>query len=221
MLLRSPAPSDPARAQAAPDLRTEVRLTTALGVPLALGELGWMSTYIVDALMIGRLHDSALPIAASSLGNTIFYAIVFCAIYLLNGLETLIAQAFGRGEREECVFLLAQSFWIALVATPLVMLATLGMLHLLPRFGTPAGLVAETQRYTRVLIWSAPPLMAYMALRRFLQSINRVALVSISLITGSPVNFLFDWIFMFGHAGSPAMGIAGSGWSTCVVSTLR
>ena len=170
--------------------------------------------------MIGRLHDSALPIAASSLGNTIFYAIVFCAIYLLNGLETLIAQAFGRGEQDECVYLLAQSFWIVLVATPLVMLATLGMLHLLPHFGTPRDLVLETQRYTHVLIWSAAPLMAYMALRRFLQSMNRVALVSVSLITGSPVNFLFDWVFMFGHMGAPAMGVAGSGWSTLVVRTF-
>lgn len=217
MLLQSSDQSDPARAKAAPNLRTELRLTSALGGPLALGEIGWMSTYIVDALMIGRLHDSAMPIAASSLGNTIFYAIVFCAIYLLNGLETLIAQAFGRGEDQECVYLLVQSFWIVLIATPVVMLATMGMIALLPHFGTPAPLVAEAQRYTRVLIWSTAPLMAYMALRRFLQSINRVGLITASLITGSPVNFLFDWVFMFGHFGASAMGLPGSGLSTCVV----
>lgn len=176
-----------------------------------------MSTYIVDALMIGRLDHSALPIAASSLGNTVFYAIVFCAIYLLNGLETLIAQAFGRGEENECVFLLVQSFWIVLVGTPLVMLGTLGTLHLLPHFGTPPDIVAETSRYLHALVWSTGPLMAYMALRRFLQSINRVALISASLITASVVNLAFDWVFLFGHWGAPAMGVAGSGWATCVV----
>jgi multidrug resistance protein, MATE family len=176
-----------------------------------------MSTYIVDALMVGRLHNSALPIAASSLGNTIFYAIVFCAIYLLNGLETLIAQAFGRGEDQECVHLLMQSLWIVLIGTPLVMLGTTGALHLLPHFGTPADIAAETGRYVHALVWSTAPLMLYMALRRFLQSINRVALISVSLITASVVNFVFDWAFLFGHLGARAMGIAGSGWSTCVV----
>lgn len=176
-----------------------------------------MSTYIVDALMIGRLHDSALPIAASSLGNTIFYAIVFCAIYLLNGLETLIAQAFGRGEDNECVFLLVQSFWIIAFAAPLVMLGTLGSLRLLPHLGTPLEIVRETSRYVHALVWSTAPLMVYMALRRFLQSISRVNLVSVSLITASPVNLLFDWMFLFGHLGAPALGVAGSGWSTCVV----
>ena len=198
-------------------MRTELRLTALLGSPLALGELGWMSTYIVDALMVGRLSNSPLAISASSLGNTIFYAIVFSAIYLLNGLETLIAQAFGRGEQQECVYLLAQSFWIAIVATPIVVLLTLGALHLLPYFGTPPEIVAETARYVHALTWSTAPLMAYMALRRFLQSINHVALISVSLVTASLVNFVGDWAFLFGHLGAHAMGIAGSGWSTCVV----
>ncbi len=205
------------RARVAETLRSELRFTLRLGGPLALGELGWMSTYIVDALMVGRLHNSPLAISASSLGNTIFYAIVFLAIYMLNGLETLIAQAFGRGEQEECVYLLVQACWIAIVGTPLVMLGTLGALHLLPHLGTPAEIVRETTIYTHALVWSTAPLMAYMALRRFLQSINNVLLVSASLITASVVNFLGDWALCFGHLGAPALGIAGSGWSTCIV----
>jgi hypothetical protein len=88
-----PLRPDYSRAHEAKSLRSEIGYTLRLGGPLALGELGWMSTYIVDALMIGRLANSPLAISASSLGNTIFYAIVFCAIYLMNGLETLIAQA--------------------------------------------------------------------------------------------------------------------------------
>jgi len=176
-----------------------------------------MSTYIVDALMVGRLPNSPLAISASSLGNTIFYAIAFCAIFLLNGLETLAAQAFGRGEPQECTYLLVQSCWIAVFATPIVMLSTLGLVHLLPHFGTPPEIVAETGRYVHALIWSTAPLMAYMALRRFLQSINRVVLISVSLVTASLVNFVGDWAFLFGHLGAHSMGIAGSGWSTCVV----
>ena len=198
-------------------MRSELRLTTMLGGPLALGELGWMSTYIVDALMVGRLVNSPLAISASSLGNTIFYAIAFCAIFLLNGLETLAAQAFGRGERQECVYLLIQALWIAVVATPAVMLSTLGVLWLLPHLGTPPEIVSETGRYVHALIWSTAPLMAYMALRRFLQSVNRVVLISVSLVTASLVNFIGDWAFLFGHLGAHSLGIAGSGWSTCVV----
>ena len=206
-----------AQAGTAGTRRSEMRMTLRLGGPLALGELGWMSTYIVDALMIGRLPHSALSIAASSLGNTIFYALAFFVIYLMNGLEAYVAQAFGRGDNDECVRLLAQSMWIVLVGTPLVMLATMGSLHLLPWFGTPPEIVAETHRYLRALIWSTAPLMLYMALRRYLQSLNRVVLISLSLITAGVVNFVGDWALLYGHLGAPAMGVAGSGWATCVV----
>ena len=206
-----------ARPREAFSLASEIRFTLRLGAPLALGELGWMSTYIIDALMIGRLPNSALPIAASSLGNTIFYAIVFFFIYLMNGLETLIAQAYGRNDGKECVHLLAQSFWFISLGTPLVIGLTLAALWLLPHFGTPQDIVDETSRYLRPLVWSTAPLMAYMALRRYLQSVDNVAWVTLSLITAAAVNWFFDWVFLFGHLGFRPMGIAGSAWATLAV----
>ena len=203
-------------ARVAHTFKREVINTLRLGGPLALGELGWMSTYIVDALMLGRLH-SPIAIAASSLGNTIYYAIVFCAIYLMNGLETLIAQAYGRADTDECMRLLGQSIWFILLGTPLVMLSSLGCLRLLPHLDIPADIVAETTRYMYPLVWSTAPLMAYMALRRFLQSVDNVFWVSLSLITASLVNWLGDYTFLFGHFGAHPMGVAGSAWGTLVV----
>lgn len=203
--------------QASTPFGRELLASIRIGGPLALGELGWMSTYIVDAMMIGRLSHSALSIAASSLGNTIYYAIAFFAIYMLNGLETFVAQAAGQGNRSESVRMLSQSMWIVLLGTPLVVVASLGAASLLPHLGTSPEVYAETQRYLHALVWSTAPLMLYMALRRFLQSINRVLLVSASLISSGLVNWFFDWCLLFGHAHLPALGIAGSGWSTVLV----
>ncbi len=179
-----------------------------------------MSTYIVDAIMVGRLPHSALSIAASSLGNTIYYAIAFCAIRLLTGLETLAAQAYGRDTpegRDEAVHLFAQSLWFVLLGTPAVMLLTLGSLPLLRLFGIAPEIVSETSRYLHALIWSTAPLLLYMATRRYLQSVNRVVLISISLLTANLVNWLGDYAFLFGHFGVRPLGLAGSAWATCVV----
>ncbi len=178
-----------------------------------------MSTYLVDGLMIARLPANYSPLAqaAALLGNTIFYAIVFSAIYLLNGLETLVAQAYGQGRRDECLHLLGQSLWIILFATPAVMLLTLGAVALLPLFGTPHDVVVETGRYVRPLVLSTLPLMLYMALRRYLQSVNNVVWVAASLITAAAVNWFGDWVFLLGRLGVPSLGIAGSAWGTLLV----
>jgi MATE family multidrug resistance protein len=182
-----------------------------------LGEMGWMSTYIVDALMIGRLPHSALSISASSLGNTIFYAIAFCAIGLLTGLQTLTAQAYGRGNEQDGALTVAQACLMVAVLTPLVMLATLASIPLLSVFKTPPDIIAETSRYLHALVWSTAPLLLYWGLRKYLQSVDRVILITVSLVSSSFVNFVADWAFLYGHLGLPKFGIAGSGWATVVV----
>ncbi len=204
-------------ARPASTLGEEILLTSRMGIPLALGEMGWMSTYIVDALMIGRLPHSALSIAASSLGNTIFYAIAFCAIGLMTGLQTLTAQAFGRGDEPECHRLLVQALWIDAALTPIAMGVTLASIPALRWFGTPPDIVDETSRYLHALVWSTAPLLLYWTLRRYLQSLDRVLFIVLSLLSSGLVNFAADWAFLYGHLGLPRFGIAGSGWATCVV----
>ena len=97
------------------------------------------------------------------------------------------------------------------------MLLTLGSLPLLRLFGIAPEIVSETSRYLHALIWSTAPLLLYMATRRYLQSVNRVVLISISLLTANLVNWLGDYAFLFGHFGVRPLGLAGSAWATCVV----
>ncbi len=208
-----------ARTQAIPSrsFGSELRLTGRLGTPLAIGELGWMSTYIIDAIMVGRMPHSALAISASSLGNSLFYAIAFAGVGLLFGLDTLVSQAFGRGDAEDGLFSLVQSLFVVAVCTPVVMLLAtlappaLALLHVDPQ------IIAVTTTYMAALRWSAAPLLLYMAVRHYLQAIDRPGWVMISLLTANLVNWLCDWLFIYGHWGFRAHGIAGSGWATCVV----
>ncbi len=195
-------------------LPSELRLTARLGTPLAIGELGWMSTYIVDAIMVGKMAHSALAISASSLGNSIFSAFIFCAIGLLYGLDALVSQAFGRREPEDGLYSLVQSCFIVAACAPIVIAATLAAPYALTRLHVDAAIVSETTHYLHALVWSAVPLLLYMAVRHYLQAIDRTGWVMISLLTANLVNLAGDWALIYGHLGFRAMGIAGSGWAT-------
>ncbi len=205
------------RAIPSTSFRSELRLTTRLGAPLALGELGWMSTYLVDARMVGHMPHSTMAIAASSLGNSLFYAIAFMGVGLLYGLDALVSQAYGRGDAEDGLHSLVQSLFLVAICTPIVMLlstlAPLGLswLHVDPE------IVRGTASYVAALRWSAAPLLLYMAVRHYLQAIDRPGWVMASLLTANLVNWWFDWLLIYGHGPFRAYGIAGSGWATCVV----
>jgi multidrug resistance protein, MATE family len=66
------------------------------------------------------------------------------------------------------------------------------------------------------LAWGLLPLFVFSAVRRYLQSINVVKAVTFTLVSANIVNFAGNWVLMYGHLGAPAMGLAGSGWSTTI-----
>ncbi len=201
-----------------PEIRAEMALElevmTRLSAPLALAEVGWMAMGVVDTMFVGRV--SAEAIGALSVGTTVFYGVGIFASGLLLGLDTLVAQAFGAGDREDCRHSLINGIWLALFLMPMVMTLVPASLPLLTWFGVDRGVLHETGPYLHALNWSAPPLLLYFALRRYLQSVGKVRPIMITLLTANAVNLIANWILVFGNLGAPRMGVEGSGWATCL-----
>ncbi len=185
-----------------------------LAMPLVLAELGWMAMGIVDTMIVGRL--SAEAIGAVSLGTSVLNTIGIFASGLLLGLDTFVAQAFGAGDREDCRRSLINGVWLAIFLVLPVMALIGSTVPLLSRAGIDPAVMRETRPYIYAIVWSVPPLMLYFGIRRYLQSVNIVRPVMITLISANLVNLAGNWIFVFGNLGMPRFGTAGSGWATCV-----
>ena len=194
----------------------EIRPTLQLALPLVLAELGWMSMAIVDTMMVGRLPNSAIAMGAVSLGSAIFIVLALFGEGLLLGLDTLVAQAFGAGQREDCHRSLINGVYLSLALTPLLSAPIFLMPRLLRSIHVDPALMHETMPYTYALVWGMLPLFLYFAVRRCLQAMNMVRPVAFALVTANIINALFNWILIYGKWGFPAMGTVGSGWSTAI-----
>jgi MATE family multidrug resistance protein len=196
--------------------RGEFRPTLRLAIPLVLAELGWMSMAIVDTMMVGRLPNSATAMGAVSLGSSLFIVLALFGGGLLMGLDTLVSQAFGAGQREDCHRSLVNSIYLSIVLTPLLA----GPLWLLPsllgKMQVDPGVLSLAIPYTKALAAGLLPLLLYFAVRRCLQAMNMVRPVAFALVSANIVNALGNWILVYGKFGVPAMGAVGSGWSTAI-----
>jgi MATE family multidrug resistance protein len=197
-------------------VRSEIRPMAGLAGPLVLAEIGWMSMAIVDTMMVGRLPNSAVAIGAVSLGSIIFHTLVFFGGGLLIGLDTLVSQAFGAGQVEDCHHSLVNGIYFSVVITPVLMSANWWLMPYLQRVGVDSQVLQLAIAYTRALGWGTLPLLLYFAVRRTLQAMNMVKAVAFALITANVVNALGNWILIYGKFGAPRMGTVGSGWSTCI-----
>ena len=184
----------------------------ALSAPVVMAELGWVTMGIVDTLMVGRLGPDA--IGAVGLASVLFFAIAVFAMGLLLGLDPLVARAFGANRIDECHHWLVAGVWLGvLVSLPLVAVVYL-MTASLGDWGLPPEVLILSRPYLSILAWSLPPLLVYVAFRRYLQAMNVVRPVMVALVAANLVNAGANWILIFGRLGAPAMGVRGSAYAT-------
>ncbi len=187
-----------------------------LASPLVLAELGWMSMGIVDTMMVGRLRESAEAMGAVSIGGVLFYSVAIFGMGLLLGLDTLVSNAFGAGNLEDCNRSLLSGVYVSLFLAPILMGFIWLCVPVLHSFGIHPAVLRQAIPYLRAINWSTFPLLLYFAFRRYLQGMNLVKPVMFAVISANLVNAFGNWILIYGHLGAPAMGAEGSGWSTCV-----
>ncbi len=199
--------------------RSELRPTLRMALPLVLAELGWMSMVIVDTMMVGRLPYSAEAIGAVSISSSIFIVFAFFAEGLMAGLDTLVSQAFGAGNREDCHRSLVNSIYLTIAVAPFLAIPVWYIPLYFEQFGVTHSVAVLATPYMRTLAAGLLPLILYFAVRRALQGMNMVRPIAFALVTANIVNVLGNYVLIFGKFGFPALGVTGSGWATAISRT--
>jgi len=184
----------------------------ALAIPVVLSELGWSVEGIVDTIMVGRLGPAA--IGAVALGNAVYYVPAFFGMGLLLGLDTLVSQAYGRHDHDDCHKWLAQGIYLALLVTPLLMLLAFLASFGFVRCGIHPAVAAPAGAYLRILAWGTLPLLLYGGTRRYLQGVGDVRVLTVTVFAANLVNWFGNWVLIYGKLGMPALGVNGSAIST-------
>ena len=168
----------------------------------------------VDTIMVGPLGPAA--IGALGVSNSAFYSIAIFGMGLLLGLDTLVSQSHGAGDKADTHHSLAQGVYSAIfIAIPLTVIF-LFLPAVFRAFGINPEVSALAELFVRTLNWSTLPLLLYGAFRRYLQGIGHVRPVMFVLVSANLVNWFFNWLLIQGRWGFPALGVTGSALSTCL-----
>ncbi|MFN7924709.1 MAG: MATE family efflux transporter [Bryobacteraceae bacterium] len=197
-----------------PALREQAPPVLRLAIPLVVGELGWMTMGLVDTMMVGRLSKEAM--GGVSVAGILFYTVATFGMGVLCGLDTLVSQAFGAEDIDDCHRWLVSGLWLAAALVAPSMLVAAAWAPLMRLAGVHRDVLPAATEYIYAVLWSLPPLYLYTALRRYLQARNLVGGVMFSLVSANLINAGVNWLLIFGHWGFPRMGAAGAGWATTI-----
>jgi MATE family multidrug resistance protein len=193
-------------------IRAEFGPTLRLAGPVILAEVGWIAMAVVDTLIVGPLGAEA--IGAVGLGSNLFFAVAIFGVGMLLGLDTLVAQSFGAGNRDDARRWLGQGLFLALFLTVPLTALVWWVAGRLDRAGLNPAILSLVAPYLLATSWSLGPLLIFAAFRRYFQATGRVGVIVFALVSANLVNVVANWVLVFGHGGMPALGVAGSGWAT-------
>lgn len=186
-----------------------------IAVPLMLQQLITSSVNLVDNLMVGQLGDASLGGVAAT---NRFYMIAFFATFgILAAAGIFIAQYFGAKDEEH----MKQSFRFSILSAYLVILPFFVLGFLKPEWGiqyftSDAGIVSEGIKYMSVASFSLLPLGLILAMTSAMRSTGETKIPLYAGIISVLTNAVFNYIFIFGHFGFPAMGVAGAAYATII-----
>jgi len=88
--------------------------------------------------------------------------------------------------------------------------------QLLRALGYDATLAGEIGRYLRAIAWGGPAFLAFAVWRSLLAALSHTRTIMAVLLICVAGNAVLNWVLIFGHAGLPALGVAGSGYASAV-----
>jgi multidrug resistance protein, MATE family len=190
----------------------EARATLLLAVPITIGQLSQMLMGITDSIMIGR--TGTVPLAASAFGSGVFNVFFIIGVGLLVPVAVFASRSRGAGRHDEVGEYLRHGLLLAFVAGAVECAVIFLMSRHLGWFGQPPEVLAAVNPFFLLIGSSLIPVLAYLALRQFAESMDRPWVPTLIILGGVLLNVLLDWVLIYGHWGAPALGLTGAGIAT-------
>ncbi len=199
-------------------LWTETKITFLLGLPIIVGQVLQNSLSVIDTLMVGRVSVEA--VAAASLASALFVVPLVFGFGVLGPFSVFVAGAAAQGNSVGAIHYLRRGLGLSLaLAIGLALLITalspcLNLLH------QPPAVLGQARAFLLLLTWSIVPMYLFQTLKQYCEALHTAWPPMIILMLGVALNVVLNWIFIFGHWGSPALGLLGAGWATLFTRTI-
>jgi MATE family multidrug resistance protein len=185
---------------------------------VTVGQLAIVGMGITDIVVSGNFSTDDL--AGVSLGSAIFNLSIMLTVGLVLGNGPIIGQLYGAGDIsslrnqfQSCLFLCVPLGFMCACLVGVGIFA-------LPLIETSSGVAGVTVSYLLPMVGAAFLLPFMMAYRTTFESMGYARPAMTFNLIGFLLNIPLDYALVFGKWGLPAMGGAGCGWATLLISFL-
>lgn len=186
----------------------------SLAWPVMLGQLGHVMVGLADSIMIGQL--GTIPLAASSLANSIFAIPLVFGIGMAYGMTPPIALADGEGKPEKAGNYLKHGLTVNLSTAVVIFLSVIVFSSFTHLLGQETAVLEMSHSYLYIITSSIFFFMLFLTFKQFAEGLSDTRFAMIASIGANLINIFLNYLMIYGHWGFPAMGLNGAGYATLI-----
>lgn len=194
-------------------VKKDIKKLLSVMIPILVAQVSTAGVTFINTTMAG--HASADDLAGVSVGAGLFYPLLASIIGLLMAGTPLMAQLIGRKERESLPFIVRSGMVIGLSVWALF---TAAYFFFIDDLLASLALEAAVEHIARYYLMTMIGVVLFLALMIPLRCLTDTAVstsISMKLFLMAPViNGIFNYLFIYGHGGMPALGGIGAGLAT-------
>ncbi len=180
-----------------------------------VAQLAQNTLSFVDTLMVGRLGNESL--AGIALGGTVFHLALIVLAGVIFGVNPVVSQAVGAGDRVQAAVALRQGLWIGAFLFLPALYFYWNAYPFLIALGQDPETAQASSNYLRAISWGLLPALWIMAIRAYLEGNSNTFPIMIVAIFGIGANVVLNYVLMFGRFGFPQLGLVGTGYASSIV----
>lgn len=194
-------------------VKKDIKKLLSVMIPILVAQVSTAGVTFINTTMAG--HAGADDLAGVSVGAGLFYPLLASIIGLLMAGTPLMAQLIGRKERESLPFIVRSGMVIGLSVWALF---TAAYFFFIDDLLASLALEAAVEHIARYYLMTMIGVVFFLALMIPLRCLTDTAgstSISMKLFLMAPViNGIFNYLFIYGHGGMPALGGIGAGLAT-------
>ncbi|WP_085992839.1 MATE family efflux transporter [Oceanobacillus senegalensis] len=205
-------------------LREKLKLFAVILVPILITQIGIYLMNFFDTVMSGRA--SAADLAGVAIGSSLWVPVLTAINGILLAITPIIAHITGAKANHLVPKKIQQSIYLSIALGIIVMILGGIVLDPILRLMDLESEVQHIAKYYLITLGiGIIPLFIYSSLRNFIDALGQTRISMMTILISLPINLFFNYIFIFGKLGIPALGGIGAGiataltyWVVCLIS---
>lgn len=188
--------------------------TWQLAFPVMLSQLGQVLVGTADSIMVGQI--GTIPLAASTLANSIFIVVMIFGIGTSFSISPLVANADGEKNQKQISRILKNGLLISTILGILLELLLLVPVFNLHWFNQHPDVEQTAFPYFFVINLSLLPVLWFFSLKQFAEGLSSTKPAMYLTLGSNVLNIGLNYLLIYGKLGFPELGLFGAGLATFI-----